>query len=328
MKMKILKRCKRCKAYKRYELSHCHCGEPLVEELYAEYNDQGKRRRVKLDRYFEAKKQFNKIAAGSLAECSEWYLDLPETKQKKSLAHIRSVLNTLGNELGQCLVDRSLLETFNRWLDVRLDTLKAATLNRYISVSKSMLNTAVRYGRLPGNPLLPLKLFREDNERVVELSESEVACLIACCDESIRLPVFFAARVPMRYEEVMGLSWNQLDMKGRWISLSAGETKSGKSRKCPIVDDDIFRLLSSLPSRFVGRHVFDRVPTSTFWLKFKQARDAARINLVFHDLRHYAANRLKDQGYQVEDIMKWAGWSSMKMFHRYTLSNPKKRMSL
>jgi integrase len=336
--MRLLTRCPSCRLFLKHDAKSCKCGIkiPNVRLYYAEYYLYGKRKREKLghdyktamislvkietsilEGRYEIKKQTNHTF-GSLCN---WYFDLEESKTKRTYRNIRLCLERLSLTFGDHPINETLRDDFLVYIKERSKTRKPATINRDISISRSMFETALKYNKIPMNPFRALGALREDNERIIQLTDQDIGRLISECDESIRDAVKFASLHVLRWYEIYGLQWRDIDIRNAWITIPSQIAKGGKFRGCPI-DPKFMSSLITNPNRFKGHRVFTYIPKSTFGDKFRIARDKAGLKDVrFHDLRHYAANRLKDQGYKVEDIMKWAGWSSMAMFHRYTLSD-------
>ena len=78
-------------------------------------------------------------------------------------------------------IDQWMIE---QWRTARIKAGRApATINRDISVLKSMFTTAIEWGRISANPLAKLKPAKLDNGRVRYLSDDEEKHVLAALDE-------------------------------------------------------------------------------------------------------------------------------------------------
>lgn len=63
----------------------------------------------------------------------------------------------------------------------------------------------------------------------------------------------------MRKGEILGLTWDRVDLSNRWIYLDATHTKDQEPRRIP-VNAELLDILKAIPSRLVeagaDRHVF------------------------------------------------------------------------
>jgi len=59
----------------------------------------------------------------------------------------------------------------------------------------------------------------------------------------------------MRKGEILGLTWDKVDMKNRVISLDTEDTKNGEGRNVPIMEP-LYEILKGLPRPIHHGHVF------------------------------------------------------------------------
>jgi len=152
------------------------------------------------------------------------------------------------------------------------------------------------------------------------LRGDEEARLFAACDESksrfLGAVVRLAIETGMRRGEILSLGWDAIDMTRRTAHLSAGQTKTEKSRTIPLSTEAI-RVLSALPRQINGR-VFQIKP-KTFGHTWARAVEKAGIkDLHFHDLRHEATSRLFERGFSITEVASITGHQSLAMLKRYT----------
>ncbi len=82
-----------------------------------------------------------------------------------------------------------------------------------------MLNRAVDYGKLETNPIGRIKQLEENNIRERVLSQDEFKRLLSNCSGDIKGFVLIAYYLPMRQEEIINLTWEEIDFKHGFIRL-------------------------------------------------------------------------------------------------------------
>ncbi|MEZ5308778.1 MAG: site-specific integrase [Pyrinomonadaceae bacterium] len=116
----------------------------------------------------------------------------------------------------------------------------------------------------------------------------------------------------MRLNEVLTLTWENIDIEKRTISVPFYNSKTERSRKTPITKR-VMKELSQLASE--TELVFKSGNPSR---AFRTACKRAGINdLNIHDLRHTAITRMIRAGIPHTEVMKISGHTTMKTFMRY-----------
>jgi integrase len=126
--------------------------------------------------------------------------------------------------------------------------------------------------------------------------------------------VIFAIETGMRRGEILGLTWDNIDLKRRTAFLPL--TKNGSSRAVPLSTDAV-SILQQQRSR-TGLHPFP-VTSNAFRLAWDRLRGRAGLNdLRFHDLRHEAISRLFEMKLTIPEVALISGHKDVKMLFRYT----------
>jgi integrase len=153
----------------------------------------------------------------------------------------------------------------------------------------------------------------------------------------------------MRANEIRTLTWKQVDLFGKTITVGKSKTAEGSGRLIPLNP----RALSALthwrslfsgaePSHYVFPHekyglatndrkscAYDIIPTEPThrWkVAWESARKTAKVNCRFHDLRHTFVSRLAESQCSDSTVMALAGHVSRKMMERYShIRNEAKR---
>jgi integrase len=223
------------------------------------------------------------------------------------------------------------------------DGVRKSSINRELTVMKKMLNLAIEWDfDLAKNPVVKGNYFAEDEfKRDRTLSQEEEKRLIKASSPHLRPILVCALSTGMRHGEVLGLSWDDVDLEKKQIIVRAECSKSGRSRTIPMnsVLYDVLRKLK-LKSNGTGGKVFlyedpsmgKERPVKTVRRAFTQAcRRAGINNFRFHDLRHTFATRLIDRGADPVSVKNLLGHANLKTTEIYlhsSLSQMKKAVDL
>jgi integrase len=267
----------------------------------------------------------------TLGELCKWYLDLPEAKAKDSYSRDKDFITHLKRLLGESTKIKNItvgrIESYQR---IRLaessprhkgETIRPATVNKEVICLKTIINRAVRHGKLQHNHLERVKKLPENNVRMKVLTQDEFSKLIDACPLHIQPVVQMAYYMGMRRAEIINLTWPEVDLQKGFIRLSAERTKTDNPRAIPI-HPAVRAMLERLPRALHTNRVFlrDGQPFDEFKRSFTTAcRNAGIKNFVFHDLRHCALNNLRRSGNDFFEIMALSGHKTMSCFKRYNL---------
>jgi integrase len=264
----------------------------ILEEKHTEVL-QGKHPIVEKGR----KMKFSDFAKEYLLEC----------EAKKSFLFIKQIVNKLENHFGRYYLDQITMPVVKKYrMDRRRDTAKnrkdekgmprlvsPSTVNREIAILRNLLNVAVENGRLKYNPLLfQKKLYEKEHIKQYIFSDAEIKALIAEASLPLRWFILMAVNTGCREGEIMGLRWDEVDLRNKVITLTSVRTKSSRTRTIGMTPA-VITLLSELHLKNPkGEYVFPNPETSKpyKWIShaWKQLKDKCKVPKVarFHDLRH------------------------------------------
>jgi integrase len=273
----------------------------------------------------------DKAARTTLEELSSWYLQLPEVRAKKSYRRDQEFVRHLHRLLGASTKLKDLtagkVETYQQ---TRLaepsprhlgQNVRPATVNKEVMCLKTILNRAVRHGRLDQNPVAKARKLPENNVRMRILSQEEFKRLLAACADHLKPVVLTAYYTGMRKSEILRLTWDEIDLKTGFIRLAARRTKTNAARSIPL-HPYVRAILERLPRGLRTGRVFLRKgrPFSDTKIAFSGACQRAGIeDFTFHDLRHCALNNLRLAGNDYFRVMAISGHKTMSVFKRYNL---------
>jgi integrase len=193
-----------------------------------------------------------------------------------------------------------------------------ARRNKYLAVLRAILKRAETawewIDKAPSFTLLPTS-----KRRIRSLSKEKVQRLIAELPDHQRKVVLFALATGLRQSNVLGLTWDHVDLVRRVAWVDAEDFKTDIDHGVPLNDTAV-----SIIRQCIGQH-----QTHVFTYRNKpitQANTKAwRAALVragiesfrWHDLRHVAATWMVEDGTPLFAVQEMFGWKSESMVRRY-----------
>jgi integrase len=171
-----------------------------------------------------------------------------------------------------------------------------------------------------------VKALPENNRRLRYLSVEECQRLITSCDKRLKLIVATALNSGMRKDEILGLKWDNIDLKAGFILLNQDQTKNSERKEIPI-NQTLREIFQSIPKCEDIPYVFYNPLTGTRYedikKSFNSALKRAGINdFKFHDLRHTFASHLVMTGIDLTTVKELMGHKDFKMTLRYAHLSP------
>jgi len=221
------------------------------------------------------------------------------------------------------------VEVLDQYRTVRLsEKVGPATINREMATLKHAMSKAVEWKLLRKalrEELTAIKKYQEPDGRLRYLSgPAEADRLLQACEDRLRPIVLTAIHTGMRKGELLGLTWDQVDMIHGFIRLK--QTKNGKARALPF-NETLWSLFSSLRTRQDVSWVFHDAEGRRYndvRHAFDRACEAAGMtDFHFHDLRHTFASWLIMKGIPLATVSTLLGHTAPAMTLRYAHLSPK-----
>jgi excisionase family DNA binding protein len=266
----------------------------------------------------------------SFTQFSETYLETYAKINKRSWNTDVSYVATMKSEFRTLYLDEIGPLQIENYKAYRLKQgVKQSTVNRCLAILRKMFTLAVEWGYLEKESIPKIKFFPEkDNRKERILAPDEERLLLESSYPTLRSIITVALHSGMRLGEILGLRWNQVDLKSGMIRVE--RTKSGRTRLIE-ANTPLLRELTRLrsldgKSPYVFPNPETGKPLRTVKTAFVAAcRRAGIVGLRFHDLRHTFASRLNAAGVDPITIMELLGHSSLKMTERYTHTTKEQR---
>lgn len=224
-----------------------------------------------------------------------------------------------------------MLEQFQTY---RLNTgNKPATVNRLIATISHMFTKAVEWDMVEDEThkrIRKVKLLPENNRRLRYLSPEECQKLIASCDSHLKPIVITALNTGMRKDEILGLKWDNVDMKTGFILLNQEQTKNAERKEIHI-SATLMEILKNIQKGVGVPYVFYNPLTDNRYddikRSFKTALKKVGIcDFKFHDLRHTFASHLVMAGIDITTVRELLGHKDLKMTLRYAHLAPSHKL--
>ena len=173
-----------------------------------------------------------------------------------------------------------------------------------------------------------VKFIQENNRRLRILHKEECHELVEACSPHLKPIVVTALNTGMRKGEILGLRWEQADLRHGFILLHI--TKNGERREIPI-NSTLRATLEAIPHSLESEYVFvDRngSPFKDVKRSFRTAcRRAGISDFRFHDLRHVFASHLVMGGVDITTVKELLGHKTLTMTLRYAHLAPSHKVN-
>jgi integrase len=263
-----------------------------------------------LDKRKEVKVKFEVAANGYL----NW-----SKANKRSHGRDRISLNNLLPVFGNKLLGRITTKEIEDYKARRREEVKPATVNRELACLKHLFTKAMEWEMAVHNPARPVKLFKEESERLRYLTGEEIDRLLSVAPNHLKPVLITALQTGMRRGEILNLKWEDVDFKTGQITVTT--SKNGEKRYIPM-SPVLRETLIKLPRHIRSPYVFCNKEGNPYWeLKrsFKTAlRKAGIENFRFHDLRHTFASHLVMNGVDLLTVKELLGHKTLDMTLRYS----------
>jgi integrase len=298
----------------------------------------------------------------TLGDLRDWYLRQSDVASYASLPQIRMRLNTLLDllkadkavagltpaDLQAYKAKRSAQESPRLEAPGRRAQVSPTTINRELEVLQAMLNFAVQAGEIPVNPVARAPKLRINNSRARICSpDEELALYVHASHDTLRDIIILARYTGMRESEILGLSWDEVDIQRQVIRLPAHRTKEAAPKVIPLVirprgaPETITHAFDAVqrqpripgqPRIFCRPHPKTGEPTplnsiTTIWLTTRKR--AGCPDLWFHDLRRtFAVWMTMALGFPERTVMAITGHRTRTAWDRYRADRETEALSV
>jgi integrase len=231
-------------------------------------------------------------------------------------------------KLADMALDKITGEVVSQYRDARLKEVSPNTVRLELAFLSVVFEQCRKeWGFAVGNPVKQIRMPKPGKPRQRRLEAGEEDALLQACRESganyLHTFVILAIETGMRFGELAGVTWENLNLEKRTIYLP--DTKNGSPRTVPLST----RALSAIQTqpRSIDGRLFSAKPgsiRSSFLIALSKAQATqpdSKIflrELRFHDLRHEAVTRLFEKGLNPIEVGMVSGHKTLSMLQRYT----------
>lgn len=248
------------------------------------------------------------------------YLDYSKAnKRPESASRDARSLKALAESFGDRYLSEITPELIEAHKERRLQAVAPASVNKELATLKHLYSLAMKWKYVSRNPVKEVKLLKEPPGRLrYLLPEQDFRLLHACALHSpiLKTIMVCARHTGMRQGEILGLTWADVNLRDRTITLRA--TKNNELRIIPI-NDTLLAELRALPRPLDSQaRVFDGWTRQAVTMAFRRAtRRAGIADFRFHDLRHDFASQLVMRGANLRTVQMLLGHKDLRMTTRY-----------
>ncbi|HPV45211.1 MAG TPA: tyrosine-type recombinase/integrase [Methylotenera sp.] len=244
-------------------------------------------------------------------------------KRDEELYRLRISAKFGSNRLNQ--VTRQQIQSFLSSL-ITEGFLKPASINHHLKLIRRMLNLAIEWEMLEKNVASGIKMLFEDNMTTEYMDDEELARLLKVLKTDSRRSVcniaLFLLATGARLNEALSAKWDQIDLDKRIWLIPASNTKSRRSRPCPI-SQHALDVLNQLDTQGNYEHLFINKRTKLPYVNIAKVWGRLRVKaglpkLKLHSLRHQFASLHVSSGASLFIVQQLLGHANPITSMRYS----------
>ena len=276
----------------------------------------------------------NKLQKVSLSQFSATYLQHSRSiNTPKTVESNATALSEFQRIIGDLPLHKVGVRDIEMFLARKRGEASEWTARKYYLALAAAFETAKRWGHLPSNPFRLVEKPKVPEILPVFLSRDEFSILMtAIPSQEMRDLVLCAASTGMRLGELLALSWSDVDLSQRVVTVQNSErftTKNRRTRVIP-VNEGLWQMLVDRQNRITNEVALvfheNGVPHNAKKVSkaFKRCILAAGLDkrLHFHSVRHGFASWLAQDGVSLYAIQKLLGHSSASTTQVYSHLQP------
>ena len=241
---------------------------------------------------------------------------------RRSTEHVERHAGRLRKTFRGKRADEITLDHVNRYIARRRGAGAAnGTINRELAALRLAYNLARKGGKIKPEMVPAIEMLPESNRRTGFFEQEEYEAVLAKLPDYLQGVLTMGYWTGMRKEEILGLTWDRVDLLGRLVRLE--KTKNGEDRTLPL-NDELYAMLEGqqLDNRYDCPHVFFNGPLriGDFRKAWHTACEQAGCpRKLFHDLRRTGVRNLIRSGVPQSVAMKISGHKDARIFSRYDI---------
>jgi len=224
------------------------------------------------------------------------------------------------------------------YIDKRMEQgMSNGSVNRELSALKRIFHLGARCTPPRVNLIPYIPMLKESNIRKGFFEHGQYLAVKGALPEDLKPIITFAYHSGWRKAEILGLTWDRVDLKEGLVSLDPGETKNEKGRTL-YLDEELLNEMHNLQSqrRLGCPYVFHRdgQPIKDFrgsWdtacikaglfevVRDDEGNETKAPTKIFHDFRRTAIRDMVRSGVSERVAMEISGHKTRSVFDRYNI---------
>lgn len=253
-------------------------------------------------------------------------LDNYELNKRKSIDRVRYSLKHLepffsgysGPEINSDSINQYILHRVNQGA-------ANATINRELSALKRMLNLGREYSKIGTVP--KITLLTEKNTRKGFFEHEEFLAVRDALPHYLKGFVTFAYKTGWRVDEIINLTWAQVNRKQWYVRIEGDQTKNEEARTVYLDKElqEVFkkqwqrRKTGKKVTQYVFPNYLGNNKIGDFRTAWKSACKKTGVNRMVHDFRRTASRNLIRAGIPEVVAMQITGHKTRSVFDRYNI---------
>ncbi|MDO6415461.1 site-specific integrase [Sphingomonas sp. BIUV-7] len=244
---------------------------------------------------------------------------LQEKAHKKSYRDDVSRIRWFTRHLRGKTLDQVSRDMIDGIVSRQLSKSSARTKDLYVALIRAMFRKAQRewewIDQIPA-----FRTYSTDKSvRVRYLTQDQAKVLLERLPAHQREVVLFALATGLRQGNVLGLTWDRVDMTRRQATIEHGDTKNGDALGVPL-NDVAMGVLGRQKGKnrvYVFTYRGDRLRSANNRAWRSALKACGITNFRWHDLRHTWASWLRQNDVPTWVLQELGGWKSESMVRRY-----------
>ncbi len=248
---------------------------------------------------------------------------LEETRHKRTHKQDASKLEWIAEHWSSKELAEIDRETIRELALQKSITAKPATVNRYLALIRAILRRAAFEWEWLDKPP-HIRLNHEPQRRVRWLRPDQARTLLSELPEHQRHPMIFALSTGLRAGNVLGLRWEQVDLRRRVLWLFSDQTKNSEDLHVSLNDNAmaVLHARRNIHREFVFTYQGSQIRRLTTRAWYRALKRANIEDFRWHDLRHTWASWLVQEGVPLYALQEMGGWKTASMVRKYAHLGP------
>jgi len=290
---------------------------------------------------------FDKVTFNQLAEdfLTDYRINVKDTlsKAERSVKYLKEFFG--GMKATEITTDK-----VKTYIEKRMeDEMSNASINRELAALKRMFHLGARCTPPKVNLIPYIPMLKESNVRKGFFENGEYLALREALPEDLKPIITFAYHSGWRKAEILGLTWDKVDLKEGTVRLDPGETKNEEGRTLYMNDELLEEMHKLQANRYLGcPYVFHREGKPIAGFRKAWAKACIQVGLcevlrdsegravvvknkkgnekvvkvptrIFHDFRRTAIRDMVRSGVSERVAMSISGHKTRSVFDRYNI---------